>query len=75
MAHNREDPDLGVFESDLCAIIRAKELGKNMASVSNLRQYALHPQLVQQRSGVCITNFAQDKKFQVRSHLMPIQSV
>ena len=42
--------DLEAFESNLCAINRARELGKNAAFVANLRTNASDPQLAEESS-------------------------
>ena len=41
-----DDPDLEAFESNFCAIIRARELGKNAAVVSNFYPNASESRLV-----------------------------
>ena len=54
------DPDLQVFESNLPAIIRARELGENSALVSHLCSNATVPQLVGSGLGVSRKDDAQE---------------
>ena len=54
------DPDLQVFESNLPAIIRARELGENSALVSHLCSNATGPHLVGSGLGVSRKDDAQE---------------